>query len=123
MLKIKFSDRYEEALTRGGGGSRGSKTLVRVVQNLSFFRKVFLNFEFRHGAKKLGHLDHPLQSYVKINFKYFIIFYKKLVCSGLPPAGSKTKIFSMICIGIFLACIQKIQKTGTPRKKCFFQKM
>ena len=29
----------------------------------------------------------------------------------------------MICIGIFLACIQKIQKTGTPRKKCFFQKM
>ena len=84
---------------------------------------MFLNFEFRHGAKKLGHLDHPLQSYVKINFKYFIIFYKKLVCSGLPPAGSKTKIFSMICIGIFLACIQKIQKTGTPRKKCFFQKM
>ena len=29
------------------------------------------NFDFRNGAKKLGHLDHPLQSYGKIFFNIF----------------------------------------------------
>ena len=120
LLATSIGDRVTQCTAH----ERGVANAVKVGQKSSFLEnKVVVNFEFRHGAKKLGHLDHPLQSYVKINFKYFIIFYKKLVCSGLPPAGSKTKIFSMICIGIFLACIQKIQKTGTPRKKCFFQKM
>ena len=63
-----------------------------VVEN-----KVVLNFDFRNGAKRSGHLDHLLQSYGQI---YFDIFQEKLVYSGL----SKTKIVSWrICIGLLVA--------------------
>ena len=37
-------------------GTSWSKSIV--LEN-----KVFINFDFRHGAKKSGHLDHTLQSY------------------------------------------------------------
>ena len=55
---------------------------------------------------------------------YFGIFYKKLVCTGLQPARSKTKIFSlMICNGIFLAFGKNREERRNPLKKCFFLKM
>ena len=48
----------------GGEGWEGSKTLVTVCQNSFFLEKVVvINFVFRNGAKKTGHLDHTLQSY------------------------------------------------------------
>ena len=62
-------------------GNGWSKSIV--LEN-----KVVLNFDFRHGAKKSGHLDHLLQSYGQI---YFDIFYEKLVSSGFLPARTKTK--------------------------------
>ena len=37
-------------------GTSWSKSIV--LEN-----KVFINFDFRNGAKKSGHLDHSLQSY------------------------------------------------------------
>ena len=42
----------------------------------SFFleNKVVTNFDFRHWAKKSGHLDHLLQSYGQIYFNVFHIF-------------------------------------------------
>ena len=54
---------------RGRGGVKNlgngwSKSIV--LEN-----KVVFNFDFRNGAKKLGHLDHPLQSYGKIFFNIF----------------------------------------------------
>ena len=56
----------------------GSKTLVAVGQNELFYKMV-INFNPRHGAKKSGHLDNPLQSYGQIYFNTFNIFYEKLV--------------------------------------------
>ena len=45
-------------------GNGWSKSIV--LEN-----KVFLNFDFRHGAKKSGFLNHPLQSYGQIYFNIF----------------------------------------------------
>ena len=43
---------------------RGVANAVMVGQNHFFLEnKVFINFNFRHGAKKSGHFDHTLQSY------------------------------------------------------------
>ena len=51
---------------------------------------------------------------------YFDIFYEKLVYSGSPPARSKTKIYSlMICLGLFLACVQKNSENRNPPQKMF----
>ena len=58
---------------------------MRVVKNLgngwskSIFLedKVVVNFNFRHGAKKSGHLDHPLQSYSQIYFNIFRYILRK----------------------------------------------
>ena len=36
-----------------------------------------MNFDFRHGAKKLGHLDCPLQSYGQIYFNIFRYILRK----------------------------------------------
>ena len=45
----------------------------------SFFleNKVVINFDFRHGAKQSGHLDHPLQSYYQIYFNIFRYILRK----------------------------------------------
>ena len=43
---------------------RGVANAVTVGQNIFFLEnKVVINFDFRHGAKKSGRLDHTLQSY------------------------------------------------------------
>ena len=39
------------------------KTLSRLVKIIFLENKVAINFDFRSGAKKSGHLDYPLQSY------------------------------------------------------------
>ena len=70
MLKIKF------------------KANIKLLEN-----KVLLDFDFRHGAKKSGRLDHSLQIYGKI---FFHIFYEQLVGFGCPSALSKTRIFSFM---------------------------
>ena len=63
---------YEEALTslrlpggwRVGGGGGGGKDLGSGwSKSVVLENKAVLNFDFRNGAKKLGPLDHPLQSY------------------------------------------------------------
>ena len=64
-------------------------------------KKVVINFDFRNGANKSGHLDHPLQSFGQI---YFDIYYEKFVYSVLPPARSKATIFSWrICNRLLVA--------------------
>ena len=71
-----------------------TKTLVKVGQNQLFLEnKMAIKFDFRHGAKKSGRLDHSLQIYGKI---FFHIFYEKLVGFGCPSALSKTRIFSFM---------------------------
>ena len=52
-----------------------------MVQIIFFLEnRVVLNFDFRHGAKKSGHLDQLLQSYGKIHFNIFrYIFMKRYV--------------------------------------------
>ena len=42
---------------------RGVANAAMVGQNIFLENKVVINFDFRHGAKKSGHLDHTLQSY------------------------------------------------------------
>ena len=58
LLAPSISDTVTQCTTHG----RGVANAVTVGQN-HFFRKVVINFNFRHGAKKSGHLDHMLQSY------------------------------------------------------------
>ena len=53
-------------------GNGWSKSIV--LEN-----KVVISFDFRHGAKKSGHLDHPLQGYAKYFSTYFNTFDEKLV--------------------------------------------
>ena len=67
MPKIKIYDH----LIFGAGG-RGVKNLGNGwSKSIVSENKVVLNFDFRHGAKKTGHLDHPLQSYGQIYFNIF----------------------------------------------------
>ena len=55
---------------------------------------------------------------------YFDIFYKKLDDFGLPPARSKTNIYSlMINIWLLVALILQYSPLKSPLKKCLFQKM
>ena len=51
-------------------GNGWSKSIV--LEN-----KVVVNFDFRHGAKKSGHLDHPLQSYGQIYVNIFRYILQK----------------------------------------------
>ena len=48
--------------SRKGGRQRGNGW----SKSIFLENKVVVNFDFRHGAKKSGHLDHLLQSYGKI---------------------------------------------------------
>ena len=74
---MKFSDHIfylfslrrsvDELTTPRGGGGRGvgSKNLNNDWSKSFFFleNKVVIDFDFRSGTKKSGHLDYPLQSY------------------------------------------------------------
>ena len=45
-------------------GSILKKRIFKRLVKINFFRKYgAINFDFRSGAKKSGHLDYPLQSY------------------------------------------------------------
>ena len=82
-----------------------------------------LSDHMRH-AKGVGYNQVIWTTRCKVMAKYisiyFDIFYEKLDDFGWPPARSKTKIFSlMICIGIFLACVQKNSENRNPPKKVF----
>ena len=72
MLKIKFHDHlifYLSSLRRSvddflGGWGRGVKNLGNGwSKSIVLENKVAINFDFRSGAKKSGHLDYPLQRY------------------------------------------------------------
>jgi len=55
-----------------GTPPKGTKTqtLKRLVKIIFFLEnKVVINFDFRSGAKKSGHLDYPFQSYGPIMHK------------------------------------------------------
>ena len=39
------------------------KLILRKYESIVLENKVAINFDFRSGAKKSGHLDYPLQSY------------------------------------------------------------
>ena len=56
--------------------------------------KVVLDFDFRHGAKKSGRLDHPLQSYGQIYFNIFACILRKAGFLWFPAREIKTQIFS-----------------------------
>ena len=56
-----------DTVTQCTAYEKGVADAVAVGQNLFFLEnKVVINFDFRNGAKKSGHLDHPLQSYGQI---------------------------------------------------------
>ena len=79
-----------------------------------------INFDFRHGAKKTGHMDHPLQSYGQIDFD---IFYKKLDDFGGPPAKSKKNIFiNYMTWAIPGLRSEKFRKPESPEKTVSFRK-
>ena len=79
-----------------------------------------LLLDFRHGAQKSGHSDHPLQSYGQIYFNIFRYILQKFFCSGLLSARSKSKIFSfVICIGLLVALILNDSQLWNPLKKMF----
>ena len=46
-----------------------TQTLKRLVKITFLENKVVINFDFRSGAKKSGHLDYPFQSYGPIMHK------------------------------------------------------
>ena len=53
-----------DTVTQCTAHKRGVANAVTVGQNNFFLEnKVVINFNIRRGAKKLGHLDHTLQSY------------------------------------------------------------
>ena len=39
------------------------KLILRKYESIVLENKVAINFDFRSGAKKSGHLDYPVQSY------------------------------------------------------------
>ena len=60
------------------GRARSAPTHLTVGQNQFFLEnKVGMNFDFRNGAKKLGHLDHPLESYGQIYFNILRYILRK----------------------------------------------
>ena len=61
-----------DTVTQCTAHERGVANAVMVDQNNFFLEmKVVINFDFWHGAKKSGHLDHPLQSYGQIQGAFF----------------------------------------------------
>ena len=60
LLATSICDRVTQCTAH----ERGVANAVKVGQTHFFLEnKVVVNFNFRHGAKKSGHLDHMLQSY------------------------------------------------------------
>ena len=60
LLATYIGDRVTQCTAH----ERGVAKVVKFGQNNFFLEnKVFINFDFWHGAKKSGHLDHTLQSY------------------------------------------------------------
>ena len=73
---------------------------------------LFINFDVRNGAKKLGHLDHPLQSYGQIYFNIFwyistkldLIWFKSAVLNCLSPMRLECLTSRLIDVGLPKSC-------------------
>ena len=60
LLATSIGDRVTQCTAH----ERGVANAVKVGQNHFFLEnKVVINFDFRSGAKKSGHLDYPFKSY------------------------------------------------------------
>ena len=75
LLATSIGDRVTQCTAH----ERGVANAVKVGQNHFFLEnKVVINFNFRHGAKKSGQLDHLLQFYGQIYiFQYNSIYFSK----------------------------------------------
>ena len=116
----------EEALTslrppRGGGaggknlGNGWSKSIV--LEN-----EVVINFHFKHGANKSGHLDQPLQIYFNI-FRY-ILRKAGLLWFSTSYVDQKQKLFPEgYALDYSWPSESMGVNAGTPWKEHFFQKM
>ena len=86
--------------------------------------KVVINFDFRHGAKKSGHLDNPLQSYGKICFNIFQYILRKAGLIWFNTSWIKNKnIFINDMTRAIPLRSEKFRKPEPSEKKCFFQKI
>ena len=65
-------------------GNGWSKSIV--LEN-----KMVIDFDFRHGAKKPGHLDHPLQSFGQIYFYIFRYILRKVGWLWITTSQIKSK--------------------------------
>ena len=95
-------------------GNGWSKSIV--IEN-----EVVINFYFRHGAKN----QVIWTTRCKVMAKYISIYItKSWMALDNDQLDQKQKMISlMICIGLLVALILNSLNTGTPSKKCFFQKM
>ena len=113
LLATSIGDRVTQCTAH----ERGVANAVKVGQNHFFLEnKVVINFDFRHGAKKSGHLDHPLQSYGQIYFNIFRYILRKagllwLSCLTYVPSShsfSRNLGFSSINHSIANACLMHL---------------
>ena len=82
-----------------------------------------INFDFRHGAKKSGHLDHPLQSYGQIYFNIFLYISAKLGWLWMTTRYIKNNnCFVNDMLGLLVAFRSAWFSTPEPPEKRFLQK-
>ena len=86
--------------------------------------KVVINFDFRHGAKKSGHLDNPLQSYGKICFNIFQYILRKagLIWFNTSWIKNKNIFINDMTWAIPSLRSEKFRKPEPPEKSVSFRK-
>ena len=114
LLATSIGDRVTQNTAHERGGRQRSK---------SFFleNKVVINFNFRHGAKKSGHLDHLLQSYGQIYFNIFWYILQKAGWLWLATSYIKKIIYDMT-LAIPGQWGESRWTPEPPQKKVYFRK-